>query len=1501
MSKESNNATDPRKKGQADLYSYIKRIGIELDENYRFDNLPYPQTEDGTGHLSEKCFIGRKDDVAKFTTMLRDNKGVYLVTGFRGMGKTSFVNRVLDLLLRGDNQVTELQITPSGETQTTEPLTANREPQASGTKDNEKNPSQKTTACKQQKEIIRITLAQKQPSDTEILKLIVSLVKGKYQEFLETKTRELSHECQEKKYYKIFLSLAISFLALTFLLLYEDTFFKRIFYFKDFGFNILPDTTLVPQCLALLCLFAMAWYCVAWLRKKSLAGKSTETYKKNFDLINNLSKRCFAAVTIDGSEDHELILEKIGAKIKRKTNRSVETYPLASAKEIEVVLAEFFKRVENDQKYIFVFDELDKVEPSGLDPRPGSLSENTTPERAYLRQVRERKQAVLSIIAGLKNFLTTSNASYIFIAGREMFDASMADISDRQSAISSIFSYVFYVESFLKETHKKTSSLSAAIEEYLYRCITGKPLYPENTPRENFYKKIWKELGGDKQEDANSEEVVDKKALKKTIIFLQHFVVFLTYRSNGSPKKLVRIVEEFISVREYNADEIAQFILWKNPANKNTSGKKLILYFDYKNQQRIGYINYLYRPFLIRHGRGIKKFNDTLVVATSYMFDNLLKFHPFAFSIANLELLPEILSTSKTPELRDHIKKIIEFLTNSHIKETEIGLFDYKFYSKTINEIFYLSKIFEEESAAFNFTLDEAYLIKIHIKDKIAELRSVYEDSITNANNSAHLVFSIAYMNGLLGDLHFFDQEYDDAIVAYSNVIKPIRNMDMDAINLRDFITLIRFKLKLGLCFEKIKSYEESLAFYTDASQDARRFIMSRMRNENRMQWIAETDQSATNTTAANTTKTTVTLSEEKKKRDSDVFISSSMSDLLQIVNQGFIAKMVLQEKMGIEGITGAKSAITMGGFLTLATASGEFCGLNSPIVTNFFMQVGNLLYFKNSVKGFEWKHPVTGAYHKNIETYVPEPYRSEIMKHIGYFGNKSKSEHRKPLLALSMYCIGLEQLLSDRIKTVGNEEKTFSIYIDQKINLANIIDKLEPGKFKDNYKLLGKIHLKNMAILLSNIGDCILGSIEKKKEPGNNTASFTYKIHEIFNIKKLGTAEDTNHSYGNDHRQQDIARLRSVMVDYNEARPGQKQVLNSPVRYKEDFCIQRAIEFYSLSAYYFGKCGRSLSYGFQLRKILYVLRLVLDMDQNTDDARSLITFLEKNIVNKILEIASRNAEFSDTHLIKKNKEIWGSEDEFARASIANLPEVREAIILFAHLSIRILPEVRSFEDLIHPYLTLTTQYLRLIELNFAARQAEVRVKKSLRDAKSDTESKNARIQFLAVYLHSLISTINILEIYDHDYMVGYSFIAYTHFRIALILDINNQNKDDSHFIAQFKKEDIDEVVDLLTEFSNDAKTYSMYDEKYNYRMARMNYDNAIKLHSAGSEYKKAMDDIIYLEDDLNDNSYHFGAAMDRYLMLNNVFLNNRELCSKRIKESKWNTVHAILNYKEDE
>ena len=104
----------------------------------------------------------------------------------------------------------------------------------------------------------------------------------------------------------------------------------------------------------------------------------------------------------------------------------------------------------------------------------------------------------------------------------------------------------------------------------------------------------------------------------------------------------------------------------------------------------------------------LSNYGDRFLVSLSFIIDHIYKHHNRSFSWRNIEQIPDLLKTSKAPELRDSMMSIMEYLTQTHISPILIGLNEYKFHKSIAEEISVMSKMSDEASAIFNFTLDES-------------------------------------------------------------------------------------------------------------------------------------------------------------------------------------------------------------------------------------------------------------------------------------------------------------------------------------------------------------------------------------------------------------------------------------------------------------------------------------------------------------------------------------------------------------------------------------------------------------------------------------------------------------------------------------------------------------------------------------------------------------------------------------------------------------------------
>ena len=513
-------------------------------------------------------------------------------------------------------------------------------------------------------------------------------------------------------------------------------------------------------------------------------------------------------------------------------------YAKADVREIEVELIDIFERIHRlpnpfaKLNFIFIFDELDKIEinenSAVMDREQDDLSPVSNGKDSGKTNVRNRKELVAKILANLKHFFTTAKGKFIFIAGRELYDASLADVSDRNYFIGSIFNEVIYVNSFLtegidtdelddssdiqelREKPGHRSYYTSKTEEYLCQFII--PTNYEIKQARNL-KTYYKFLKAHKDKD---EFKLTDEEIFIIILKLDSFISYVHFRSSGAPKKLSSILESYI--RQTDLSIKTEHHPEGNHAMVVNRHKYecLYLHFDVYDQYTFDFINYLTAPFIYNISRYVRTLGDKLMVSTTYLLDHLYKFHNFGFSWRNLEVTPEIIDVNKAPVLRDVIRDIISYLGYNHLRYLSNNLYDFRFSKKISLEINYITKISEKESAALNFTLDESLEIKRHYRRKLDEL---YSKHTKNAFfREPELIHSLSFLHGSLGDLHYYDQEYDDAIVEYKEASQYIRNLqftsEKKSLPIDVLVVHIRLMLKMGLAMEKKDSYQSAYNTY---------------------------------------------------------------------------------------------------------------------------------------------------------------------------------------------------------------------------------------------------------------------------------------------------------------------------------------------------------------------------------------------------------------------------------------------------------------------------------------------------------------------------------------------------------------------------------------------------------------------------------------------------------------------------------------------------------------
>ncbi|MEP0266375.1 ATP-binding protein [Dokdonia sp.] len=814
-------------------------------------------------------------------------------------------------------------------------------------------------------------------------------------------------------------------------------------------------------------------------------------------LLKDLNNRCIAEIQLETQRTQNLgikapllkFIETIGISSRQTKNL---TYPIADARDIEQDLIYIFDQLDRvprilaPPEFVFIFDELDKVE---------VLNSDTADEILESERIRKKREIVSGIMASMKIFFTTAKAKFIFIAGREMYDASLADSSDRESYLGSIFHDIIYVSSLYKDPYDDHSNISKKPIDITYfteKYVCGR-LIPENSHHKNnlegYSNYLKEQLKFESKPDLNTIEYKRKVyKLKKTISIINVFINYIAFRSKGSPMNMVKLFEDFVEefpnkrYKVFNDRDKEKLILgYSNP-------KSYFLTFDFHAQYRISLVADIFRPYILNNGLYLKNLSDKILVSTSYLLDHIYKFHEFGFSWKNLELLPEIIDINRAPLLRRHIENIITFLSDSSIKKVDNGFVNFKFHRKVIEEINFLSKQSDAESAIFNFTLDESYTIKKHYSQRLQKLSESYEQF---KSSEAEFVSSKTFLEVVLGDLHFFDKEYDEAILYYTEASQKLKKMSIDdKLSLSQSFFYTQIMLKEALVFERLNTYGTALIKYSELVE----LIRS---HGSKLKKLGEEDSN--NRKAVKGKKNLFKkydLQKKTKDNRSDFHFAKSMYENFSIMFLSILAKLVNIENIGKQGITLKDSRRADRDFHSVY----DYLKKDEKylIKVEYHLQKGDILFYKN---GLLYKD-----YNRASETLQLRGYNS--IPDGGY------RDYNAPFSAYEEYLFGLslavhklnDNFLKDLIddSSLDNpkigSDKIDVLEIKKYENFTEVLFK----KLRDNHKGEGLKRLENdlikyiipflkfqkdsysqlnishntwniIARLLSAVGDCLL------------------------------------------------------------------------------------------------------------------------------------------------------------------------------------------------------------------------------------------------------------------------------------------------------------------------------------------------------------------------------------------------------------------------------------------
>lgn len=1420
--------------------SRIADITIPI-KNYERPDIENPDNHHGErDYRTFPYFVGRKSVIKKLTDLLEATTyrgAAYLLVGARGMGKTTVVNKVIQDINKYF--------------------------------DKEKKGKRRHVK-------IAISLSNENFEEIDIYRIVGKRFIQKFLEEKPSKNGWATKKLDPVIISKIGRSIKVTAYSLISLLLV--LFISSFLLTKISDFNAYQEWGPIQNALELLknnfyllsislgvviALFSL------WLVSTKLAPSARGKLKKR---AKALLERIEADITISQSADlgKKVWPFSLGA-IKQKK------YPIADIRFIEhelINLINKVKQLDKNREFVFVFDELDKIEFRGnniQEERPYDVNEDTN-------QTRRQQKAVIDILGNFKYFLNHTRVKFIFIAGREMTDASLADVSKRDFYLRSIFDDIVYLDSLLKEDIELLGlRISSAVELYVHGIIIGETNFRKGDAQqlENF--KRWEKLSIEEKakvklefdydfkgetadnvfKDADTlldysltlikkEYELDKakniygiKSYEKQryAAFIEDFILYLTFRSHGSPRLLFQYFEKYVHPCEEGED------------------KPYKLKFSFKQQAVIGFVAQLYRGLIQNFYNTTAGNSDKLLSNLPFIFDHILKFHDFAFSWRSLELLPEVIDVNKSPNLRTHVRTVVEYLRRSHVRSISNGLFEFKFLRSSANEIEYVSNISKTSRAAFNFTLDESLPLKQYYGDQIMRLKK----DLSQTEPFGEYLHSLGFYYIILGDLHFYDKEYDKAIENYNNAVQPFRQKTLNnhkgfmRLRSHELIIYIRAMLKMNLTFERMKLYDSVFTYL----EWTNRFIVNYFFLKKRKKYLKG-------------------LLNPKDFEQSNKYLLNNQ----QIFIDGLLNVLYVTEKASVQGMTEIELTVNSKRFKKLVGRKYELDFTKDDkwyfamLKAHYNNQVGHLLFYKNGfLPGREIKDKVTKseykqAGHKNHDL-SEAIYNSIVNEFELKINNQDKGIPKYlniPISAYKRYYQSLNRVLKESRLNYQKNTKTLK---DKEYYLISRYSEFLYKKdklFPHNYSA----HLFNWtAKYLADFGDTIL---------------CLYQNHEVNNeslMTVIGKINQSTDDQPNDAGLDDVFEFM-------------EQKENDEKRFKGVHFVLLSY----LSGLYYKRINKQREYAYALTKILYLIKYNASLHKKHLN-RDQIKILFEKIAHPALKAACSNLPFQDVGAFL-NTHDWDKfldtlddpttsvDDNGYKHFIRfiNHSEIKDIVIAFFEI---VIASYKAIQDELKCSSNGSDQILENVEkilkkdldriraadwvnehtqLNHSfSRTMELRYKAYLNTIVDDPEA----LDVLADSLWCLRQVRTNLQVYGISYMTNYYFRAEASHEMARLLKKQELTDDDRRYL-------VDKLRTRYTVSMNEERMNEFLDPTHHMREALHNYRNTIQLHSQGESYYNNIRQMYYLEGDFDDESLHFCATLDRYRI-------NTGIIAKRIAQ----------------
>lgn len=1461
----------------------IKKIWIEIYD-YCLYHAPSQEKK------IDSKFLGREHQLNEMIGIIRQSKtpkGKYLISGARGAGKTSFVNKV----------VTDLNIDSSD----TDYIS------------------------------ISVIFSDDLKSERDVM---IHIIRQLYKYLSGKKVKDLhkSNCFFNLSYWNIILFLLATAICVFFMVENDFSMHKLVSNYiqTNYLYRILIS---LFYCALVVFIFELVrivqWICfLVWRRNKIFLFKKIKREIKQTLAILNAKK----------------IIEK-GLTFKMKPvsifGKTKEEIGLITENDLEDRIKEWTEKITDkicfdgkQVRFIIIFDELDKLglrssndelkDIVDLFSRLKSFLANTHAKfffisgnemhQEYLDIYADRSNKLISIIdheIQITSFLSTKasssrNPKELIKQNTSKKKKQNEENLEEKTLRKSVFRRFFTIESYVCHNIRNgccsiNELVSSLLKDYEEQLIN--------------------------EEKEENEKTTYAKYQPKPFHLVQaiyHFVNYLVFVSNGNPKKIMMHFEkQLIYTDKIMKNDQTQYSINISSDSKKHRGKgrrsseknkRVYFYLGYSDMIRNSFINYLTTPINFAVLQAKNSFSDNLLVSSSYILNHFLKYHKNSFSLRNREQFPDIFQNINSASVREITNQIILYLKKSHLQTILSSVFRYKFPIQITEEIKNITNLSEELSNQFNYSHKEFGKLKSHYLGKINEQLGQDSDPFSKT--------TIASFYHILGDLDLFTYEINEAIMFYKKAIEQLKqiNHESNETTLNFLMEYTRIKLKLGLAYEKRGTFASAQNIYSELH----RLIKKTLIHQDENQSGRENNYSL----------------EEKGN-----FIEN-----VRMTSQPMLARLYIKEKVEKSEIKlehideiekdfdklfgfvlGREQAIVSADFYKRL---GDILYYKNNLVRRLKPSVQNIMYFYSLHNEFE----EFGAYEEesikqpNFESEKNKRIFSEAIlrqtnPELFETSNRATENECYPILGKERTCKDFEEKLN-RIQKITRHCLENQWYDYEKVtNESSMPDTIPPHVFspscfackyysksitellyrfnqipkektkleskplliirylqKGRFNLRSANYLQLMASSLSSLGDTLL-ACKKSDEP--ITADFLRIYKELFTNKYDG--------------------YKLFISNYGD----------NYMEYQDSNFTQKVLLYYYLSSRFYNKAGKKVEFIIQLKKILLLLAHVPDIEgiksndnikcherkacgRGEEQARQFGKLCNNSrktldeIVSEIIRKIDDSLGYMYDHVnilesiylkqVLKECSVEKSKIKTFSSTFSSVyADIEDAIYYAKEIFLNLGDDANDklldeCSNLYHQ--SVSTIYNRMLKLRLVAKVAQKALNldfKSIKDKITSEKILNNRLnsfddikdviesglcKYIFDAIFALKKFVQYVSTQNDTKLFTNSIISEVYFELAMWTLIYLEI---AHRISEKNDKDISKEWNKVLQVYINLEELELDDLIYFIERSKDYYYKALELHSQGKNYHNTIDHMYLLNDDLSDDLHHFFIALERY------------------------------------